>query len=149
MSFSTKYELSIEVEINDRVEKIEYTYDNINKIFIVDDRHGKTYQGASTLKERYPFYAVFFDVDINYAGKAVQTVGSTELDKEVRNQKSTSGLPTQINQLIVDVQASDDADTAESVRSIDVTTRRFDDIKRGRRMERFTSAFNKMFDGLS
>lgn len=146
--FSTKCEMTLSIQINGRNENLIYTSANSNN-YQINDHHGQTYQASSILRERYPFQAEYSDVDINFKGNNIQTVRSTELDQTIRNQRSSPELPTQIKQLIVDVQASDDADTAASYRKVKASGGDLAAITPGDRMQRFTKAFNKMFDDLT
>ena len=148
--FSTKVNLGFQIEEQGRTITLDYSWSDTNKNFQINDGINRsTHQGSTAVWERYPFRAIFSDVDINFSGNAIQNVGSTELDKQMRNQKSTLDLPTQIKQLIVDIQSSDDADTAESYREAKAKGGNITAINPGNRMSRFTEAFNKMFDGLT
>lgn len=148
--FSSKYEMTMIVEVDGRTETLHYFWYETGKTFYVDDGHGRGhYQGSDQVKARYPFHAIFSDVDINFKSNAIQTVTSNELDQEKSNQRSSSDLPTQIKQLIVDIQASDAADTDASYKKAIEESTGIDSIVPGQRLIRFTTAFNKMFDSLT
>lgn len=52
--------------------------------------------------------AIFSDVDINFHSNQLSTVTSLSLDEMKGSRRSSSDLPTQINQLLIDIQALDD-----------------------------------------
>lgn len=90
---------------------------------------------------------VYSDVDINFHSKHLSSVTSLTLDATNDSRRSSNDLPTQINQLLIDIQALDDAEIALSVRENPETVAK--NLKVSERMPRFTSAFNRMFDTLS
>lgn len=71
--------------------------------------------GNSTNVELRAFAAIFSDVDINFHSKSISTVTSMTLDEQYRCRRSDSNLPTTINQLLIDIQALDDAEIAKKV----------------------------------
>lgn len=60
---------------------------------------------------------------------------------------SSTNLPNEVKQLLIDIQALDDAAIAQAVQ--DNPTARYCELQVPRRMERFTNAFGRMFDDLS
>ncbi len=92
------------------------------------------------------FAAIYSDVDINFNSRNISTVTSMSLDEEHRARKSDSNLPTMINQLLVDIQALDDADISKALR--DNPTKTYTELNINERMNRFKTAFAKMFDNL-
>lgn len=115
-----------------------------------DDGQGmNVYIGANNIKNRYPFSGIFSDVDINFHADDVSTVTSLTLDSIKESRRSTEKLPTQINQLLVDIQATDDGELARAYRTAKELKKSVDDIVYQERMPRFTSAFNRMFEGLT
>ena len=101
------------------------------------------------VKNRYPFSGIFSDVDINFHADDVSTVTSLTLDSIKDSRRSTEKLPTQINQLLVDIQSTDDGELARAYRTAKELKKSVDDIVYQERMPRFTTAFNKMFEGLT
>lgn len=72
---------------------------------------------------------------------------SLTLDSEEKSRRSTPNLPTQIKQLIIDIQALDDSEVARAVReNPDVLAK---DLHVDERMPRLTNAFSSMFEGLT
>ena len=90
--------------------------------------------------------AIFSDVDINFNSNIISSVTSSELDIENKSLKSSNDLPTQINQLIIDIQALDDAEISRAVKAQKNVA--YKDLNVEERMSRFTTAFNKMFEDL-
>lgn len=61
---------------------------------------------------------VFSDVDINFHGKDISSVTSLDFDSGANSIRSSNSLATEIKQLIVDIQALDEATTANSIRHV-------------------------------
>lgn len=99
-------------------------------------------------KDGYPFSGIFSDVDINFHSDAVSGVTSLTLDSHIQSQRSTSSLPTQINQLIVDIQALDDADLAYAYKNAIKEHLSLEELPVDARMSRFTQAFRRVFGSL-
>lgn len=152
ISLEANSELSVCMVVDGVEIHLDYHWGKINEksYIFVDDHQGlNLIQSTDRVRNKYHFPALFSDVDINFQAGNIQSVTSSELDKSMSNQRSSINFPTQIKQLIVDLQASDDSDTAESVRLVGNGSRKFNDIKTGDRMRRFTDAFNTMFDDIA
>lgn len=116
-------------------------------LYVVDSSCGKEcWIKSSEFKSAYPMSAIYSDVDINFHSKRVSSVTSMTLDSVAESRKSSGDLPTEINQLLIDVQALDDADVAYAARNN--RGRSLDDLHVEERMPRFTSAFERMFEDL-
>lgn len=98
---------------------------------------------------KYKFNAIFADVDINFRSNTISVVTSLELDKEPVSRRSSLELPTQINQLLTDIQALDDADVGIAIRKPENAGKMVSELHVEQRMLRFTTAFNRMFEGLT
>mgnify|MGYP006979104778 FL=1 len=85
-------------------------------------------------------------MDINFQSNNLTSVTSLTLDRESGSRRSSNNLPTEIKQLIIDIQALDDADIAYWVKTHPNTST--DSINIHERMPRFTIAFDRMFDDL-
>lgn len=88
--------------------------------------------------------SIFSDVEINFNSQNIQYVTSKNVDEIVnKSKKSSNNLATEITQLLIDVQALDDADFAKWGRENigQPINKDMIDI----RMKRFKSAFNFMF----
>ena len=102
---------------------------------------------SNDIANRHPTAGIYSDVDINFHSQQVSSVTSLTLDEKKESRRSSNDLPTQIHQLLIDIQALDDADVAFAVRQNPNAT--IKDLSIRERMPRFTAAFNRMFDGLS
>ncbi len=119
-----------------------------NKAIYADDGQGKEMLASgSTFIEKYPFSGIFSDVDINFHSDLLSTVTSLTLDENKKSRKSATNLSTQINQLLIDIQALDDADLSHAARlHPELPTSKLGVVER---MPRFTSAFARVFNGLT
>lgn len=124
---------------------IQHTKENI---YCTDDT-GRRYHGVISLSqynENKPINVIFSDVDINFKAKAVESVTSKNLDASKGYVRSNFNFPTEIKQLLVDIQALDNDAIAREVEANPNTA--YKDLAIEKRMTRFTNAFNKMFDDL-
>lgn len=132
------------------VFKLKYEFHAINGkdlIYVSDDDQFNDYIGSSNVKAKYPFKGIFSDVDINFHSKKIPSVTSLNLDSNVSSRRSLDDLPNQINQLLIDIQALDDAEfVLEAKKNPNKIVK---DINTDRRMSRFTKAFNIMFENLT
>ena len=153
-SHTVKHPMSVEFEDNKgKIINIEYYLKNQsteNALIFANDGQGMNiYIGNADIKIRYPFSGIFSDVDINFHANDISTVTSLTLDSIKESRRSTEKLPTQINQLLVDIQATDDGELARAYRIAKERKEPVENIVYQERMPRFTSAFNKMFEGLT
>lgn len=152
-SHTVKHLVLVEFEYNRKVFNISYylkEQTNGKTFMYVNDGQGmNVYIGADDIKNRYPFSGIFSDVDINFHAGDVSTVTSLTLDSIKDSRRSTEKLPTQINQLLVDIQSMDDGELAYAYRTARALNKSVDDIVYQERMPRFTTAFNKMFEDLT
>lgn len=152
-SHGVKYPLFIEVEDETDVFTINYylkEQKNGNLLIYANDGKGmNVFIGSDKFKNKYSFNGIFSDVDINFHAKDISTVTSLTLDSENKSRRSTENLPTQINQLIVDIQAMDDSELSMAYRTAKDQGKSTDDIVYLERMPRFTKAFNRMFEELT
>ena len=117
-----------------------------NNTYVSIDGGNSTLLAFSQYADRVKTNAVYSDVDINFHGRLIDSTTSMELDDEQGSRRSSSNLSTQINQLIVDVQALDaDAFLAAGEAHPEMPA---GELPVERRMSRFTSAFDLMFDDL-
>lgn len=150
-SHTVKEPISVEFENGEKVFTMSYYFkdrENREPVLYANDGQGmNAYVLSDDLKNRYKFYGIFSDVDINFHTQKVSTVTSLTLDSEKKSRRSSTDLPTQIKQLIIDIQSLDDAEVARAVRNNPDTPRK--DLAISERIPRFTNAFNSMFDGLT
>ena len=125
-----------------------YSYDSKKeRIWISDNRGLRTLPGLPELKEKYKMSGIFSDVDINFQADNLSSVTSMALDTSDSSRRSTTDLPKQIKQLLIDVQAMDDAELSHAVRENPTKTKA--ELQVAERIPRFTNAFARMFDGLT
>lgn len=115
----------------------------------VSDGSGNRYTlGSEKLKAKYHLNGIYSDVGINFSAENVSTVTSKTLDSSTASIRSTSSLPKEIKQLIVDIQALDDHDVSEAYRKAKNENADANALVVDERMPRFTRAFSRVFDGL-
>ena len=125
-----------------------YSYDSKREhIWISDNRGLRTLPGLPELKEKYKMSGIFSDVDINFQADNLSSVTSMALDTSDSSRRSTTDLPKQIKQLLIDVQALDDAELSHAMRENPTKTKA--ELQVAERIPRFTNAFARMFDGLT
>lgn len=149
-SKSLNFEVDVEIDEDGTSHVLKYfnkTINNETYIWVQDESGWNTLPGHTDFNLKYNFNGIYSDVDINFHSKKITSVTSLELDEKKESRRSSNELPTQINQLLIDIQALDDADIAFAVRQHPELLAK--DILVGKRMQRFTTAFNRMFDCLS
>lgn len=125
-----------------------YSYDSKKEhIWISDNRGLRTLPGLPELKEKYKMSGIFSDVDINFQADNLSSVTSMALDTSDSSRRSSTDLPKQIKQLLIDVQALDDAELSHAMRENPTKTKA--ELQVAERIPRFTNAFARMFDGLT
>lgn len=145
------FQCSVEMEKDDEIYDLTYYFNtdvfgkkNVN----VKDNCGRDlYIGNYIITGSYPFSAIYSDVDINFYSGKVSNVTSLTLDSASGSRRSTNNLPTQIKQLLIDIQALDDSDLSYAARND--PQKPICELGVQQRMPRFTNAFNMMFDKMS
>ncbi|MBM6966103.1 AAA family ATPase [Massilimicrobiota timonensis] len=152
-SHAVSHPLLVEFEKEGNIFNINYYLkerEPRDPIIYANDGQGMdTYILSMDIKDRYPFSGIFSDVDINFHANDVSTVTSLTLDSKKDSRRSTDKLPTQINQLLVDIQSTDDGELARAYRNAKELNQPVTDIVYQERMPRFTTAFNRMFEELT
>ena len=147
-SGNVKNEAEVILENNDSILKLDYYCDsNYENIWVRDHQGLDALPGRKNFLEKYNLNGVFSDVDINFSAQNLSTVTSMALDTSDKSRRSDADLPKQIKQLLIDVQALDDAALSHAVRLNPTKTKAELDVDE--RMPRFTKAFAQMFDGLT
>lgn len=150
VSRNLDFEADVELEEDDSRFTLEYRWNEASggkRMMHLNDRAGiNRWVGSSNVQDKYPTVGIFSDVDINFHSKQISSVTSSMLDEGGASRRSSSDLPTEVNQLIVDIQALDDAEVAQAVRKNPGLT--VDQLNVVERMPRFTRAFNLMFENL-
>ena len=118
--YSVDCEFTVELENEGKSLTLRYyfkTSDNGNGFLYVNDGKGLDAMIISSEAEkRYKFSGLFSDVDINFKGETISNVTSLELDAFTGSKRSNQNLPKEIKQLLVDIQALDDADVSRACR---------------------------------
>ena len=152
-SHTVKHPMSVEFEQGGKVFSIDYYLkdrtDGTCVTYANDGQGMNAFIGSDSVKNRYPFGGIFSDVDINFHADDVSTVTSLTLDSAKGSRRSTEKLPTQINQLLVDIQSTDDSELAHAYRTAKEAKQPVTEIVYQERVPRFTTAFNRMFEGLT
>lgn len=149
-SYTVPNQMEVEFEYSDRRFTISYYWKKILSkphMAATDSQGMDTIISSDDFKQRYHFNGIYSDVDINFHAQQVSSVTSLSLDERNDSRRSSTNLPTQINQLLIDIQALDDADIAYAVRKYPEIPKK--DLVIEERIPRFTSAFNRIFSDLT
>ena len=139
-------EATITLEKND-IQYQLYYYMRDKSIWVRDDNRMDTFLLDNNYKRKYALSGIFSDVDINFKADNLSSVTSLALDTSDSSRRSTTDLPKQIKQLLIDVQALDDAELSHAMRENPTKTKA--ELQVAERIPRFTNAFARMFDGLT
>lgn len=114
------------------------SWDFLQISFLTLENQPKSLTGIvfSDQKYRNLFKSIYSDVEINFIPNAIQSVTTRQIDQQVTSSvRSLGNLATEMVQLLVDIQAQDDSDLSDWVKSnpgiappeeeIDVRTKRF------------------------
>lgn len=147
-TYNVKNELCIEVEHDGKIYEIAYKreVDGAKSMYATDENTRAPIY-SEYFKKTYCFSGIFSDTEINFSFKNDRSISKQELDSKLNGIKSTEMLPMEIRNLLIDIQALDDADIAYEVKTH--PQMKFEDLNIEQRMERFTNAFNKMFENLT
>lgn len=130
--------------------ELSYTLENnghSSMMYVCNKSTGeREWVGSDSFTARHPMAAIYSDVDINFHANSLTSVTSLTLDSEKASRRSSGNLPTEINQLLIDVQALDDAEVSNAARNN--PDRCIGELGVQERIPRFTSAFGMMFDDL-
>lgn len=147
------FKASIEIQTdNNVVRTLNYYSKTVNGksyIWVKDNNGMDTIPGNDDFGSKYHFAGIFSDVDINFHAQDISSVTSMALDAVDGSRRSSTDLPKQINQLLIDIQALDDGDLAYAYRAAKEAKQPTDEISYTERMTRFTTAFNRMFETLT
>lgn len=147
VDFEADIELKLD-SVDNRTLHYYFKESNGHKLLYVNDGLGfNSLVNSPSFENKYPTSAIFSDIDINFTANQVSSVTSINLDENKSSRRSTNALPTQIKQLLIDIQALDDADIAYAVRTHPEMSVQQLDVSE--RMPRFTNSFSLMFDNLS
>lgn len=152
-TYSNSCEQEVEFEIDNENITISFYYHTLRNgksvMYAKDGKGMNALLQSGDYKHKYSFSAIFSDVDINFHSKQVSSVTSSVLDEKNESRRSSMDLPTQINQLIIDIQAIDDSAISLEVHKPENADLKVSELSAIERMPRFTRAFNKIFSGLT
>lgn len=141
-------ESDVILEGNGRDVHLIYRYNkDFAQIFANEPEGSQQPPFTDAFKEKYGLNGIFSDVEINFHAENISSVTSMALDASGSSRRSSTDLPKQTKQLLIDVQALDDADLSHAMRENPTKTRA--ELQVEERMPRFTKAFANMFNGLT
>lgn len=135
--------LELETDNGIRFYEIKRNLSNTcHKVFFDEQKHAINSDFGSLI-------GIFSDVEINFHANQINSITSENIDLKEQSRRSGINLATQINQLIIDIQALDDAALARAHR--DAIANRLDanKVHIAERMGRFKNAFKLMFENMS
>ena len=146
------FEALVELEDGDRKIVLKYYYrvhETRKFLCVTDSNKLDILATTSDLTEKYKINGILSDVDINFFSKKIDRVTSMTLDSQNGSIRSDKELPNQIKQLLIDIQALDDAALSRAYSEAKNSGKDTNNIVVEERMLRFKSAFNKMFEDLT
>ena len=149
VSYKAEFEADVEFEKNGMHFTLNYRNKQLadrESLYVNDESGMSELIITPFFHQKYPTTGIFSDVDINFHSHDISSVTSSVLDEKNASRRSSKDLPTEINQLIIDIQALDDAEVAQAVQANPDSIA--GQLKVSKRMSRFTSAFDRMFDDL-
>lgn len=147
-SGNVDFEADVSLECDSACANLYYRYvPRYSRVWVKDDGGLNTIPINDEFAKKYPISGIFSDVDINFRAQEVSTVTSLNLDSSVKSRRSSTNLPQEIKQLLIDIQALDDASLSYAMRQNPQKTKA--ELQVDERMPRFTNAFARMFDGLT
>lgn len=150
MNGKALYESTIELESSNDVVTWQFYHNPrsvTNTLWVKTNTGMNTLPGYEDFKQAFNVTAIFSDVDINFHAGNVSSVTSLSLDTTAETRRSNNNLPTQIKQLLIDIQTMDDGEISRMC--VDNPSKSFEELHIERRIPRFTKAFDKMFESLS
>lgn len=143
VSYAVDFE--VDVYVNNMGKESFLQYRKKEDFYRVNDK----FQSDKSFRKMFPMSGIFSDVDINFKSHDISTVTSLALDNVSGSRKSDSNLPNNIKQLLIDIQAQDDAELSKLYREAKEKGLSTETIQLNEKMPRFTNAFNKMFNDLT
>lgn len=153
VSGKATFEADVEIETGKSVVSLSCRCKTIftgQRHLWVNDGDGlDTILNSPDFEQKYPLSGIFSDVDINFHSGDISTVTSLVLDSKKESRRSSTNLPKEIKQLLIDIQALDDAELSKAYREAKVQGKPTDKLAVSERMPRFTTAFSHMFEDLT
>ena len=129
---------------------IKYDGDSSQFSFVHNLNSSENYaMGSREEKQLLSFSGIYSSVEVNFVSSPITSVTSLELDSDdvMRRERFSNELSTHIKQLFVDIQALDDADVVQYVKSNpDLKCK---DVDAQPRIGRFRRAFTNIFSDLN
>ena len=151
VSRTADFEADVVFDKDGKVFTMCYRYKEVkgfgNQMYVSDGSGMNVHMNSDDFSNRHSMAGIYSDIDINFHAQQLSTVTSLELDCEHKSRKSSNDLPTQINQLLIDIQALDDAEIAYAAKNNPHHS--YAELKVNERIPRFTHAFNKIFENLT
>lgn len=135
------------IEMENNGELFTITHEKINEYS--HRRTVKSTKGDTVKLPEDALRGIYSDVDINFVAQNLNSVTSLNVDVNSESRKSHNDLPVRIKQLLIDIQAMDDAALSKAYKDAKVAGRPTDDLVYVERMNRFTNAFNYMFENMA
>ena len=146
--YDIEQKVLLEVQTQEGIRFVEYSCDRSRGGAMINTVAKDLSGRQCECREFSATKAIYSDVDINFHGRAIESVTSKELDSIRGSMRSSSNLATEIKQLIVDIQTLDDASISKWVRDNVGTRKSVDDAPKQTRMSRLTKAFDYVFSDL-
>ena len=140
-----KNDLELEIQAQSGIYFLKFEKNNSIRPVCLDANHIKTSYDRQLHRLQH---TIFSDVGIDYQGESIKSVTSKDLDTSKEYMRSGKKLATQIKQLIVDIQALDDEETALAVRDARGKGISVDALPSQTRIKRLTDAFSCIFHNL-
>lgn len=151
-SHSVNHEMKVVFDVDGELLELRYYKKTLingqEVIYVTNDSGLDAWVEEPKVKKQYPLNGIYSDIEINFRAKNISSVTSLVLDGENGSRRSTENLPTQIKQLLVDIQSLDDGDIARILRENPSTNFTYEQMRNGTRIERFRNAFSQMFTDL-
>ncbi len=142
------YEAIVTIECGKRTIVLDfYKHRQFKRIWVNDGFGLDVPADHNQFKEVYNISGIYSDVDINFCSQNISNVTSLSLDSSNLSRKSDADLTKHIKQLLIDIQALDDATISKAIRMNPGKTK--DELNISERMPRFTNAFSNMFKDIT
>ena len=106
------------LEGNGREIHLIYKYDEKHsRIFANEPGGPRQLPFTDIFNKQYGLNGIFSDVEINFHAEDISSVTSMALDASGGSRRSSTDLPNQTKQLLIDVQALDDAELSRAMRA--------------------------------
>lgn len=151
-SREVNFEAVVECELDGEIFALKYykrTFGEKYIIWVTDNNNLNTIPSNSDFFQQYRFNGIFSDVDINFFADKIDRVTSMTLDTVCQSRRSNNKLPNQIKQLLIDIQALDDAEISRMYNEAKKLGKDTNNIVVEERMLRFKTALSKMFENLT